>query len=153
MKPHHILTALIVLALLAFVYGCASEGVSKGVATQAVALSAGTTWVTSLTGIATGGWSILVGVAAGIVRLFFAASTSTDAPGAGHTVIQAGCPWWVVIVAILWLKKNRVWQVITAGPDGRRNALKRLFGVKVKDPAPNPPKLQPMASTPLNPNP
>lgn len=135
-KPVEWVLLSMFVALLCVGVGCSSEGVGKGPAVQAVGMGAVTTFLVDATGVATGGWSVLVGIAVGLMRLLFASSTSGAPPGveAGATVVQHGCPWIVLILLVVWLKKNRLWQVVTGGVDGRWNALKRLFGIKVKDP-------------------
>jgi hypothetical protein len=135
MKTHRILLYALVVALLCVAYGCASEGISKTEATQATGIAGVFTW---LAAPITGGWSILVGFAAGLLRLFFATSTSTAAPGATGAVVQQGLPIWLVFALILaWVKRNRIWQILTGGTDGRWNALLRLLGFKTKPPPQN----------------
>lgn len=131
MKPHHYLILAIVGVCLAIVYGCGAEGVSKGAATQATGLAAGATW---LTAPITGGWSILVGMAVGLFRLLFASSTTTDAPGVTHATTLGPPLWLIFLLVLLWVKRNRVWQLLTGGTHGRFDALLRLVGLRTKPP-------------------
>lgn len=103
MKPHHIVLFIAVSLCLYFAYGCANEGVSKSAAVQATAWSAGTTWFAGLTGLATGGWSFVVGLAAGLVRLLFATSTTTAAPGSTTQQGGLGLLGWLLILLLCYV--------------------------------------------------
>ena len=123
---------LVLGCLAVALWGCAAEGVSKTEASQATGLAAFLTW---LTAPITGGWSILVGFAAGLVRLFFASSTTTAAPGATERPPAMGVPLWLIFLAVLvFVKRNRVWALLTGGTHGRFDAFLRLIGFRTKPP-------------------
>lgn len=129
----------IILFGAAMLGGCASEGVSKGAAVQATGLAAGVTWLTGLTGIATSGWSVLVGLVVGLGRLLFAGSTGTAPPG-GAAASSGGFPWfWIVVIAVVWLKWRHILDFIT-GASPRFDALLRTLGLRThKTPVPGTP--------------
>lgn len=133
-RVHLVVLGVAVAACLFVAFGCANEGVSKSAAVQASGIAAVTTG--AIATVATGGWAILVGFVSGLMRLLMADSTTTAAPGAtAERVTALGVPLWLIFLLILaFVKRNRLWALVTGGTHGRLDALLRLLGLRTKPP-------------------
>lgn len=120
---HTYVLAFIVVGLLVFAHGCATDTVTKTNAATSVAIGTGTGIVTFGTGLLTGGWSWIVGVAAGFVSLFFG---KAPPPGA---VSGPSVPWfWIGLALFLFFKGEHLFNLVFRG--GGLDSVLRFLTVK-----------------------
>lgn len=133
-----VLCMLLCCLIVLLCAGCASEGVGKGAAVQATGIAATTT--AAVATVASGGWAVVVGFFAGIVRLLFAQSTGTAPPGgeAPGFAIPWGTVVLLVLVVLIVRGRAHIMRYI-AGQQPLGDMLLRVFMLRT-DKRPVPPK-------------